>query len=393
MLKNLKKGIFPFIIAASALSVSASAAFYSVSGLSKLFAGASFEVIIMAGSLEISKLVIASLLYQYWGELNKVLRNYLTVATLVLILITSMGIYGFLSAAYQETYSKLSLVENEKSFIQQKVDFYQDDLTRYDEELKQISSNIATLSNAKASSIQIRDTSVAGGVRSSISTTELRLAQARITTEEENRKSVQAKREVVVDSLRKYQQQVLELDNNTEVAGELGPLQYLSGLTGTPMDKIINWLLLIIIFVFDPLAIALVVAANFAFEKAYPKKRENLYGELIDDFSEWEDLEADPNDLPNIEDEDHALDMVMNDMVKDIEVNDPEEIEPEYDILDLNKDGIIDEDEIQKAYQLINELQSQLNTGISSWRKSKIQSQIDELQTRLNENDNNTKTY
>ena len=104
-------------------------------------------------------------------------------------------------------------------------------------------------------------------------------------------------------------------------------------------------------------------------------------------------MEADPDDLPNIEDEDHALDMVMNNMVKDIEVNDPEEIESEYDILDLNKDGIIDEDEIQKAYQLINELQSQLNTGISSWRKSKIQSQIDELQTRLNENDNNTKTY
>jgi len=294
-----------------------------------------------------------------------------------------MGIYGFLSAAYQETYSKLSLVENEKSFIQQKVDFYQDDLTRYDEELKQISSNIATLSNAKASSIQIRDTSVAGCVRSSISTTELRLAQARIATEEENRKAVQSKREVVVDSLRKYQQQVLELDNNTEVAGELGPLQYLSGLTGTPMDKIINWLLLIIIFVFDPLAIALVVAANFAFEKAYPKKRENLYGELVNDFKEWEDLdnevelEADPDDLPDLE--------------EDWEIVDEEE--PEYDILDLNKDGIIDEDEIQKAHQLINDLQSQLNTGMSSWRKSKIQTQIDELQTRLNENDNNTKTY
>jgi len=399
MLENLKKGIFPFIIAASALSVSASAAFYSVSGLSKLFVGASLEVIIMAGSLEVSKLVIASLLYQYWNELNKVLRTYLTVATLVLILITSMGIYGFLSAAYQETYSKLSLVENEKSFIQQKVDFYQDDLTRYDEELKQISSNIATLSNAKASSIQIRDTSVAGGIRSTISTTELRLAQARIATEEENRKTVQAKREVVVDSLRKYQQQVLELDNNTEVAGELGPLQYLSGLTGAPMDKIINILLLIIIFVFDPLAIALVVAANFAFEKAYPKKRENLYGELVNDFSEWDnldnevELEADPDDLPNIEDEDHALDMVMNDMVKDMEVNDLEEIEPEYNILDLNKDGVIDEDEIQKTHQLINKLQSQLDTGISSWRKGKIQSQINELQSRLNQNEDNTKTY
>ena len=78
----------------------------------------------------------------------------------------------------------------------------------------------------------------------------------------------------------------MELDNNTEVAGELGPLQYLSSLTGYPMDKIINVLLLIIIFVFDPLAISLVVAANFAFDKAYPKKkyRDNLYGEKIEDI-------------------------------------------------------------------------------------------------------------
>jgi len=77
---ELKKLIFPFIVALSALSVSLSAAFYSVTGLSKLFAGASFEVLIMASSLEIAKLVIASLLYQYWNEINKLLRFYLTTA-------------------------------------------------------------------------------------------------------------------------------------------------------------------------------------------------------------------------------------------------------------------------------------------------------------------------
>jgi hypothetical protein len=70
----LSKGTLPFIIAISALSVSASAAFYSVSGLSKLFAGATFEVIIMAGSLEVAKLVTASLLYQYWDTINKTLE-------------------------------------------------------------------------------------------------------------------------------------------------------------------------------------------------------------------------------------------------------------------------------------------------------------------------------
>src|SRR5210317_530878 len=128
MIKKIQRNLFPSIIAISALSVSASAAFYSVSGLSKLFAGASFEVIIMAGSLEVAKLVIASLLYQYWDSLNKILRAYLTVAATILVLITSMGIYGFLSAAYQETYSELSIVENKKAYIQQKIDFYETDL-------------------------------------------------------------------------------------------------------------------------------------------------------------------------------------------------------------------------------------------------------------------------
>ena len=138
MLKNLKKGFLPFLIGFSAISVSGSAAFYSVFGLSKLFAGASMEVIIMAGSLEVAKLVTASLLYQYWDKINKILRTYLSIATIILVIITSMGIYGFLSAAYQDTFNQLTYVENEKKFIQQKVDFYQQDLTRYDKELQQI---------------------------------------------------------------------------------------------------------------------------------------------------------------------------------------------------------------------------------------------------------------
>jgi len=228
LLKTLKKGFFPSLIALSALSVSLSAAFYSVSGLSKLFAGASTEVIIMAGSLEVAKLVIASLLYRYWDTLNKYLRTYLSIATIVLVLITSMGIYGFLSAAYQETYSKLTITENEKSFIQQKVNFYEKDVTRFDKELERISTNISTLSNARSQSIQVRDTSVAGGVRTTISTSEIRLAQNRIKSEEENRKAVQKTRQVAADSLQKFQLQILELENNPEIAGELGPVQYLS---------------------------------------------------------------------------------------------------------------------------------------------------------------------
>lgn len=383
MIKRLQRNLFPFIIAFSALSVSASAAFYSVSGLSKLFAGASFEVIIMAGSLEVAKLVTASLLYQYWNDLNKLLRTYLTVSAVVLVLITSMGIYGFLSAAYQETYNKLSIVKNEKAFIQQKIDFYDADVSRYDDELKRISNNISTLSSARSQQIQVRDTSVVGGVRTTISTSELRAAQARIKTEEQNRKDVQAKREVAADSLQKFQLQVLELDNNTEVAGELGPLQYLSGLTGTPMDKIINILLLIIIFVFDPLAISLVVAANFAFDKVKPK--ENLYGELEDKMEgmrkvvdKYDDLQEEIEDWDTtlqdgLEeepwDEDHALDSVLNGMVEDIDVKDAEEIESKEEFLEqLDK---IEKAKAPKILKVLNETsrQSQVlfEDGSISW--------------------------
>jgi len=284
MFRNIKKGMFPFLVGFSALSVSGSAAFYSVFGLSKLFAGASTEVIIMAGSLEIAKLVTASLLYQYWDTINKALKYYLTLAVIILILITSMGIYGFLSAAYQDTFNKLTYVDNEKAFLNQKIEFYQQDVNRYEKELQQTLDNITSLNEARSVSIQVKDTSVVGGVRNTISTVDLRAAQNRLRIEEDKRKDVNLKRDIAVDSLRTYQRQILELDNNADVAGELGPLKYIAGLTGYPMDKIINVLLLIIIFVFDPLAVSLVVAANFAYNQAFPKKkyRENLYEEQVE---------------------------------------------------------------------------------------------------------------
>ena len=316
MINRIKRNLFPAIIAFSALSVSASAAFYSVSGLSKLFAGASFEVIIMAGSLEVAKLVIASLLYQYWNTINKYLRTYLTIAAAILVIITSMGIYGFLSAAYQETYQKLQIQENQISFLENKSKFYEDDIIRYDQELERISGNISTLSGAKATSIQVRDTSAVGGVRSTVSTAELRLAQNRIAIEEENRKAVNAQRTIAADSLQKFKLQILDLQNNADTVGELGPLQYLSGLTGTPMDKIINILLLIIIFVFDPLAISLVVAANFAFDQANKK---NLYNEYEDEIEPdlWDD---DPWDEEEVSEEE-----ILNELEVDAEEVLPDE--------------------------------------------------------------------
>ena len=415
MFKTIKKGFLPFLVGFSALSVSGSAAFYSVFGLSKLFAGASTEVIIMAGSLEIAKLVTASLLYQYWDEINKILKYYLSTAVVILILITSMGIYGFLSSAYQETFNQLTYVDNEKKFLQQKVDFYQIDLNRYDKELQQILDNISTLSNAKSQSIQIKDTSVVGGVRNTISTSELRLAQSRIKVEEENRKDVQVKREIAVDSLRKYQQEILELDNNVEVAGELGPLKYLSGLTGYPMDKIINILLLVIIFVFDPLAVALVVAANFAYNQAFPGTRENLYGEQVP-------IKKKPKNNLNISEEeiheelfsrpDNDLGASLEEQAKytNWEEEYTEEDEKRMDIIgqngndgehyddldyDLNKDGIIDDSDLNIAKNKVKELKKSIaGVTISSNRVDKAIKEIKRLEEFIvKEDDEYTKTY
>jgi len=400
MFKTIKKGILPFLIGFSALSVSASAAFYSVSGLSKLFAGAQFEVIIMAGSLEVAKLVTASLLYQYWDTINKILRTYLTVATIVLVLITSMGIYGFLSAAYQDTYRQLTIKENQTSFLTQKKDFYEKDVIRYDKELERISSNISILSNAKAQSIQVRDTTVSGGVRSTISTAELRLSQKRIEVEEENRKNVQFKREIVADSLQKYQLKILDLENNLDIAGELGPLQYLSGLTGVSMDKIINILLLVIIFVFDPLAISLVVASNFAFVKAFPPKKkvekENLKKEPTQTLI-WEndidvkktsssftsthqiDKEFDKDFWSSYNEEDEQRMNIIGQNGNDGEHYEDEE----FNDLDLNKDGIIDENERSIAKNKIKELEKKIKPGISGFRVNKFKEEINKIKKSL----------
>ena len=297
MLKNLSKYFLPSVIALSALSVSVSAAFYSVTGLSKLFAGASTEVIIMAASLEASKLVLATLLHQYWDRLGKLLRAYLTSAVVVLIIITSMGIYGFLSAAYQETANKATIVDTQIAFLEQKRNFYQEDVDRYDTELERISNNIATLSQAKSRDIQVRDTSTATGFRNTISTTELRLAQQRIESEEENRRLVQADRSEAADSLQKYQVAILDANIGNDIAAELGPLKYLSGLTGISMDRIINILLLVIIFVFDPLAVSMVLAANYAFDIARAKDNEDVPAPKDKNWEEYiEEAESEEQD-------------------------------------------------------------------------------------------------
>lgn len=327
----------PWVILFVALGLSITAASYSIYGLSLLFAGASIPVMIMGGFLEASKLVIASLLYQYWDDINKALRAYLTTATLVLILITSMGIYGFLSAAYQEVYQKTSIQDNEISYLQQKENYYSQNVARYDLELELISKNISTLSNSKATQIQVKDKNSESGLRTSVNTTELRMAAKRIEVEEKNRLEVENKRNISSDSLQSYQNKILVKKNNSEVVGELGPLKYLTELTGVAMNKIINILLLVIIFVFDPLAIALVIAANYAFSLGTkPKPHKQIFvNEKVDEI---EEILNTPHPTPHL---------------------------VEYD----------PDSDIQSIKQRLK------NQALSSWRRRKLEEQLDKLQS------------
>jgi hypothetical protein len=372
-MKNLKNKIFPLLIALSALSVSASAAFYSVSGLSKLFAGASLEVIIMASSLEVAKLVIASLLYQYWDSLNKGLRAYLAVATCVLILITSAGIYGFLSGAYQETANKEGIVTQQITALETKKALYEETRDNFLEDRKSNNELRGTLS--KGSTTQFTDKNGNLVVRTNNSA----IRNIESTAKENER--LATKLDVVNDSIFSLETQILEAKVNSEAASELGPLKYLSELTGIEMNRIINWLLLVIIFVFDPLAIALVIAANFAFNKLRTHDALNELTKIQEEAGLYDNEGSDIYTKEELSDWDSTL----QDGLEDEDLIEPEiEIkmsgEPSLNILteeekqyDLNNDGILDNQEQAKLRddKLLN------IQGISSWRKKKIQDYLD----------------
>jgi len=248
----MKERIFPYIIALSALSVSASAAFYSVFGLAHLFAGASTQVIIMAGALEAAKLVVASLLYQYWDTINKVLRTYFMIATFILMVITSGGIYGFLSGAYQETATQSEFLDRQVAIIDSK-------RTRFIESRDDLKITVKELTTALANPTQIQYVDKETGQL--ITTTSSRQRKLLETQLNEAKINLNA----VTDSIAVLDIRVLDAQIGNESARELGPLKYMSTLTGQPMETIVNWFMMLIIFVFDPLAIAMVVAANMAF--------------------------------------------------------------------------------------------------------------------------------
>jgi hypothetical protein len=383
----MKQKLFPFLIALSALSVSASAAFYSVSGLSKLFAGASIAVIIMASSLEAGKLVIASLLYQYRKTLPLLLKLYLTLACIVLIGITSMGIYGFLSAAYQETASKAGNIDAQIALIEVKRDNIKEQLAVYNAEKSTINGAVSDLrSGLSNNTIQYKDRET-GQIITTTSSSTRKALEKQLDQAIERQTELNKKVDELNTQLFNYETEIVEVKTGNDLAGELGPLKYLSGLTGIPMDKIINILLLTIIFVFDPLAIALVIAANFAFEQIRKKYKSNLYGEKVPISKEEQRQHI--VDMMKADEEDglyEAWDSTLNDGLDDLEdeeltTDDKEflenlakkELSEEDKKWDFNNDGVLDREELKRREDaMLND------PSISQWRKKKILRQREE---------------
>ena len=224
--------IFPYLVGLAALLVAGSAAFYSVFGLSKLFSGATLAVIIMAGSLEFAKLVSASFLYRYWTKVNTWLKYYMVVGVVTLVLITSAGIFGFLSNAYQGATIEFEKQTATLFYKEDRLEQLQEDKVYLKDELAQ---SIATLpENYPTAKRQLR--------------------------EEYNPKVLEINTQMLDIKQEIGNLKILMIETGVDV----GPAIYLARIFETDIDSVVKFFIFILIFVFDPMAVALVISYNIA---------------------------------------------------------------------------------------------------------------------------------
>jgi hypothetical protein len=225
-----KNNTFQYMVGLSALLVAGSAAYYSVFGLSKLFAGATIAVIIMAGSLEFAKLVSASFLYRYWKTVNQWLKIYMTVGVITLVGITSAGIFGFLSNAYQGATIEFEKQSATLLYKEDRLEQLEEDKIYLKDELEQ--SVKALPDNYPTAKRKLR--------------------------EEYNPKVLEVNKQML-----DIKQEIGDLKVSLiETGVDVGPAIYLARTFGTDIDTVVKFFIFILIFVFDPMAVSLVLAYN-----------------------------------------------------------------------------------------------------------------------------------
>jgi len=274
----MKQTYLPWFLLLCAIGLSTTAAYYSIIGLSVVFSGVAIPVIVMGSFLEVSKLAIATYLHNSWKKIYTMLKVYLTLALVVLSLITSIGIYGLLSGGFQQNIAKLEANGKRIENVQSKKTRYDELKREYQIEKTALNQDISALRNALSTSTSTLHIDKSSGIvsRGELSgnrkSFEFQLSQTKTQHD-----AITTKIDALNDSITALDMQILDLQSSADMSNELGVVQYVHDLSGWDMKSIANIFILILIFVFDPLAIMLVIATNQAFEQLKPKL--NIYGE------------------------------------------------------------------------------------------------------------------
>ncbi len=227
---------FSSLLGFSALFIAGCAAFYSVFGLSKLFAGSAVAVIFMASSLELGKLVAASFLYRFWNEINLAIKAYLIIGVITLVLITSAGIFGFLSNAYQGATVQFEKQSNELLALEDRLEQLEDDRVFLKDEFEQSVNDLPA--NYITAKRQLR--------------------------EQFNPQIQKLNEEILNVKSRKSDLEIALIETGVDV----GPAIYLARVFNTDIDTVVKFFIFILIFVFDPMAVCLIIAYNKSLEQS-----------------------------------------------------------------------------------------------------------------------------
>lgn len=306
------KNIFAYITLSTAVTISIIAAYYSIFGLSKLFASQAEAVIAMASILEFSKLVVASFLHQYWKYISLTRKLYLSISVFILMCITSIGIYGFLVSAYQDTARKMSVHDQNVSIKRNEIAKYETKInqlkTSYEqlsEDLENTNLTILKLSESLSNNvIQYRNsagdliTTQSADTRKIIND-QLRQENVRRDTLISKQSKIQDIQTSLLDSISFVELDILNIESNNDAAAEIGPLLYVSSITGYPIELVVNWFILLFILVFDPLALILLVSSQTILNLRPVHIYEPLENDIEDDEDDDIDVENKDDLLTN----------------------------------------------------------------------------------------------
>jgi hypothetical protein len=244
-----------------AIGLATFSGYYSVFGISKLFSGGSWSIVGMAAMLELSKLVVVTFLHNHFKTIKIGIKFYLSAAIVVLMSITSIGVYGYLTNSYQETAKVIYKAQNETTLLDQKKKLFEEQKKQLDVAINEKTNRLKSfdqirVSQQNAYTQQLTQKKGTGNLSKNISSIDKssELLNNEIST-------MTSKSFALSDSISIIEQNKLTISNES-FSSELGPLLYLSRITGLPMDIVVNWFIIILVIVFDPLAISLVVAAN-----------------------------------------------------------------------------------------------------------------------------------